>query len=152
MASETPIIFEAQKERPAPELSEFDLGYYGWRVALAACFGVMAGFGSLFVYTFAVYVKPLSGEFGWSREEISRGFRVRGDHAGPSVSTDRPVARPLRPSPHHSAVHAGVQLRNGLAGTVAPSPMAVLSHLYCAWRGRCSARLGMALAIVMVGA
>lgn len=58
----------------AAGLSEFDLGYYGWRVVLAACFGVMAGFGSLFVYTFAVFVKPLSTEFGWSREAISRGF------------------------------------------------------------------------------
>jgi MFS family permease len=59
---------------PAPGLDEFDLGYYGWRVVLAACFGVMAGFGSLFVYTFAVFVKPLSAEFGWSREAVSRGF------------------------------------------------------------------------------
>ena len=58
--------------QPGP--TEFDLAYYGWRVVLAACFGVMAGFGSLFVYTFAVFVKPLSGEFGWSREAISRGF------------------------------------------------------------------------------
>lgn len=74
MASETPSIVEAQAAPPASHLSEFDLGYYGWRVVLAACFGVMAGFGSLFVYTFAVYVKPLSAEFGWSREEISRGF------------------------------------------------------------------------------
>jgi len=57
-------------------LSEFDLGYYGWRVVLAACFGVMAGFGSLFVYTFAVFVKPLGAEFGWSREGISRGFAI----------------------------------------------------------------------------
>ena len=55
-------------------LSESDLGYYGWRVALAACFGVMAGFGSLFVYTFAAFVKPLGAEFGWSREVVSRGF------------------------------------------------------------------------------
>ena len=38
------------------ELSEFNLGYYGWRVVLAACFGVMAGFGSLFVYTFTVFI------------------------------------------------------------------------------------------------
>ncbi|HMH07049.1 MAG TPA: MFS transporter [Terriglobales bacterium] len=57
-------------------MSEFDLGYYGWRVVLAACFGVMAGFGSLFVYTFAVFVKPLGAEFGWSREGISRGFAI----------------------------------------------------------------------------
>ena len=34
----------------------------------------MAGFGSLFVYTFAVFVKPLSADFGWSREAISLGF------------------------------------------------------------------------------
>ena len=38
---------------PAAEMvsapGEFELGYYGWRVVLAACLGVMAGFGSLFV-------------------------------------------------------------------------------------------------------
>ena len=56
--------------------SEFEWNYYGWRVALAACFGVMAGFGSLFVYTFSVFVKPLGAEFGWSREAISRGFAI----------------------------------------------------------------------------
>jgi len=65
--------------RPAEktsDLTEFDLGYYGWRVALAACLGVMAGFGSLFVYTFSVFVKPLAAEFGWSREAISSGFAI----------------------------------------------------------------------------
>jgi MFS family permease len=56
------------------ELSETDPAYAGWRVVLAACLGVMGGFGSLFVYTFAVFVKPLSGEFAWSREQISSGF------------------------------------------------------------------------------
>src|SRR6202034_3417999 len=56
--------------------TEFDLGYYGWRVVLAACLGVMAGFGSLFVYTFSVFVKPLAAEFGWSREAISSGFAI----------------------------------------------------------------------------
>jgi MFS family permease len=58
------------------QLTEFDLGYYGWRVVLAACLGVMAGFGSLFVYTFSVFVKPLAAEFGWSREAISSGFAI----------------------------------------------------------------------------
>jgi MFS family permease len=56
--------------------SEFDLTYYGWRVVLAACLGVMAGFGSLFVYTFSVFVKPLAAQFGWSREAISSGFAI----------------------------------------------------------------------------
>jgi MFS family permease len=59
-----------------PGPSESDLGYYGWRVVLAACLGVMAGFGSLFVYTFSVFVKPLAAEFGWSREAISSGFAI----------------------------------------------------------------------------
>jgi hypothetical protein len=36
----------------------------------------MAGFGSLFVYTFSVFVKPLAAEFGWSREAISSGFAI----------------------------------------------------------------------------
>lgn len=47
-----------------PEPSEFDFYYFGWRVVFAACLGVMAGFGSLFVYTFSVFVKPLSAQFG----------------------------------------------------------------------------------------
>jgi MFS family permease len=65
---------ELQVAESTPALTEFDLGYYGWRVVLAACLGVMAGFGSLFVYTFAVFVKPLSAQFGWNREAISLGF------------------------------------------------------------------------------
>src|SRR5580704_12468681 len=64
----------ARSAKPVAELTEFNLGYYGWRVVLAACLGVMAGFGSLFVYTFAVFVKPLSAQFGWNREAISLGF------------------------------------------------------------------------------
>jgi MFS family permease len=63
-----------QNDEPAVSVSEFDRGYYGWRVVLAACLGVMVGFGSLFVYTFSVFMKPLSAEFGWGREAISRGF------------------------------------------------------------------------------
>src|SRR5271154_2339333 len=65
-----------QRAEMTRELTEFDPGYYGWRVVLAACFGVMAGFGSLFVYTFSVFVKPLAAEFGWSREAISSGFAI----------------------------------------------------------------------------
>src|SRR5215467_10975203 len=64
------------EEIELPPIDEADLCYYGWRVVLAACFGVMAGFGSLFVYTFSVFVKPLAGEFGWTREAISTGFAI----------------------------------------------------------------------------
>ena len=34
----------------------------------------MAGFGSLFVYTFTVFVKPLGLSFGWGRASVSLGF------------------------------------------------------------------------------
>jgi len=60
----------------AADRGESSLAYYGWRVVLAASLGVMGGFGSLFVYTFSVFVKPLAVEFGWSREAISAGFAV----------------------------------------------------------------------------
>jgi len=46
-------------------------------VVLAAWLGVMAGFGSLFVYTFAVFVKPLSLQFGWNRESSEVVFPER---------------------------------------------------------------------------
>jgi len=63
-----------QIDRAVLCLGESNHDYYGWRVVLAACLGVMVGFGSLFVYTFGVFMKPLSAEFGWTREAISRGF------------------------------------------------------------------------------
>src|SRR5579864_930012 len=65
-----------QTTETTSELTEFDPGYYGWQVVFAACLGVMAGFGSLFVYTFSVFVKPLSTQFGWGREAISAGFAI----------------------------------------------------------------------------
>ncbi len=75
----TPIEVSEVSE-PSPELlsqpNESDPHYFGWRVAFAACLGVMAGFGSLFVYTFSVFVKPLATTFGWSRETISGGFAI----------------------------------------------------------------------------
>jgi MFS family permease len=64
----------SQSTKSGGDLTEVDLRYYGWRVVLAACLGVMAGFGSLFVYTFTVFVKPLSAQFGWNRESVSLGF------------------------------------------------------------------------------
>jgi MFS family permease len=74
----TPVAVEPISARAAEIASfdESDFHYYGWRVVLAACFGVMAGFGSLFVYTFSVFVKPLASTFGWSREAISGGFAI----------------------------------------------------------------------------
>ena len=43
-------------------------------MVLAAYFGAMVGFGSLLVFTFSIFLKPLSGAFGWSRESVSAAF------------------------------------------------------------------------------
>jgi MFS family permease len=48
----------------------------GWQVVAAAFFGVMVGFSSIMVYTFGIFLKPLSAEFGWSRESISAAFGI----------------------------------------------------------------------------
>jgi hypothetical protein len=101
-----------QPAEMAPGAGEFDLGCYGWRVVLSACLGVIAGFGSLFVYTFSVFVKPLTAEFGWSREAISSGFAIAAVTLGlcpPSL--DRWIDR-FWASPHHSYLHDGVRLRH----------------------------------------
>jgi len=45
-------------------------------VLLTACCGVFVGFGSSFVFTFGVFLKPLSQSFGWSRQQVSLGFTV----------------------------------------------------------------------------
>lgn len=59
-----------------PAGQEGSLLYPGWRVVLAAHLGTMVSFGSLLVYTFGIFLKPLSAEFGWSREAISRAFAI----------------------------------------------------------------------------
>jgi hypothetical protein len=56
---------------------EFDFRHYGWRVVLAACLGVMGGFGSLFVYTLTVFVKPLVAAFGGTAKRCHWDLRLR---------------------------------------------------------------------------
>ena len=59
---------------PAIAPPRFEDSFTGWKVVMAAFFGVMVSFGSLLVFTFSVFVKPLASEFGWSRESISAAF------------------------------------------------------------------------------
>lgn len=134
-----------------PGPSEFDLGYYGWRVVLAACLGVMAGFGSLFVYTFSVFVKPLATEFGWSREAISSGFRR---HSRRVLPTAGAVDRSLRPSPHHSCLHDHIRVRHRIVVAVALRIVAVLHELLRAGRRweRCSSSGLLAIDFHLVSA
>jgi len=50
------------------EANERDFKYYGWRVVLAACLGVMGGFGSLFGLHVHCFCETTWREFGWNRE------------------------------------------------------------------------------------
>ncbi|MCZ2074931.1 MAG: MFS transporter [Bryobacterales bacterium] len=59
----------------------------GWLVVAAAFCGVMVSFGSLLVFTFGVFLKPLSSEFGWSRESISVAFGI----AAVTVAVSSPI-------------------------------------------------------------
>lgn len=56
--------------------TEYDAGYEGWKVAGAAGVGVFVSFASVAVYTFGIFLKPLSETFGWSRESVSAAFGI----------------------------------------------------------------------------
>ncbi len=55
---------------------ESDWRYPGWRVAAASGAGVFVSFSSLLVFTFGVFLKPLTATFGWSRESASAAFGI----------------------------------------------------------------------------
>jgi len=57
-----------------PEADFRESAATGWRVVTAAYFGVMMSFGSLLVFSFSTFLKPLSAAFGWSRESVSASF------------------------------------------------------------------------------
>ena len=104
----------------------------------------MAGFGSLFVYTFSVFVKPLAAEFGWSREAISSGFADRRRHSRLHFPIAGPVDRSLWPSPHHSRLHDHIRMRHRIIVVVALRIVAVLPDLLRAgrrWERRSSSGL-----------
>jgi MFS family permease len=53
-------------------VGEGSLRYEGWRVVAAS--GLSLFLGSLLVYTSAIFLKPLSEAFSWSREAVSSAF------------------------------------------------------------------------------
>lgn len=56
----------------SPAADETNIGYEGWRVAAAAGTGVF--FASLVFFSFAVLLKPIVAEFGWSRAAVSSAY------------------------------------------------------------------------------
>jgi len=62
--------------RDGRKVNERSFRYPGWRVALAASGCVFVSFASLLVYTFSIFLKPMTGQFGWSRESASIAFGI----------------------------------------------------------------------------
>jgi MFS family permease len=162
------MITDAEpKTDRAVDLDESHAGYFGWRVALAACLGVMGGFGSLFVYTFTVFVKPLGAQFGWNRESVSLGFAI----AAMTVGFSSPLIGRLidRFGPRHIILPCMTVFGCGIASFALLSSGIWQFYVICfvigvvgngaahlayarsisTWFER---RLGAALAFVMVGA
>lgn len=45
-------------------------------VLAAACCGIFVGFGSVVIFTFGVFLKPLTASFGWTRSQVSLAFTL----------------------------------------------------------------------------
>jgi MFS family permease len=61
--------------RPVDDaIDEGSLQYEGWRVAIASGTGVLLA--SFFFVSFAIFLKPLSAEFAWSRQAVSTAYGV----------------------------------------------------------------------------
>jgi MFS family permease len=58
----------------APGASEHHPRYPGWRVALASAVGIFCW--SIPPYSFAVFLRPMAEEFGWSRQAMAMAFGV----------------------------------------------------------------------------
>jgi MFS family permease len=50
--------------------------FYGWWIVLVAAVGLFMGYGPIVSFTFGVFFKPLSQEFGWSRAQVSLAFSL----------------------------------------------------------------------------
>ncbi len=64
------------EDRDGSGANEAAFAYPGWRVTVASGIGVFVSFGSLLVYTFGIFLKPLTEEFAWSRQAVSLAFGI----------------------------------------------------------------------------
>jgi MFS family permease len=65
-----------ETDKSESKLNEECFSYPGWRVTVASGIGVFVSFGSLLVYTFGIFLKPLTEEFAWSRQAVSLAFGI----------------------------------------------------------------------------
>ena len=59
-----------------PQMDESRIAYPGWKIVFAGFFGVMVSFAAIVPYTFGLFLKPLTANFGWHREATSAGFSI----------------------------------------------------------------------------
>jgi MFS family permease len=50
--------------------------FYGWWIVLVAAVGLSMSYGPIVTFTFGVFFKPLSQEFGWTRAQVSLAFSL----------------------------------------------------------------------------
>jgi MFS family permease len=50
--------------------------WHRYLVLIAACCGTFVGFGSVVIFTFGVFLKPLTAAFGWTRSQVSLAFTL----------------------------------------------------------------------------
>ena len=50
--------------------------FYGWWIVFFAAIGLFMGYGPVVSFTFGVFFKPLSQEFGWTRAQVSLAFSL----------------------------------------------------------------------------
>src|SRR3954451_23598324 len=62
--------------QPVAQSEENNFGYPGWKIAIYSAACIFVGFASMLVYTFGVFLKPLTAEFGWSRQSASAAFGI----------------------------------------------------------------------------
>lgn len=140
--------------------------FYGWWIVFFAAIGLFMGYGPIVTFTFGVFFKPLSQEFGWSRGQVSLAFSLSllvMSLLFPLVGrlVDRFGARRVIVpsvflfglglmsfaflSPHLWHLYALYLLLGVVGGGTAPIPYSnVLSHWF-------DKRRGLALGVAMVG-
>ncbi|HPQ43242.1 MAG TPA: MFS transporter [Syntrophales bacterium] len=100
---------------------ESSIFYYGWIVVLLSFFACFIGFG--LIYSFAVFFKPLSAEFGWSRALISGAFSFYAIlHNIMAFFAGRALDK------------VGPQKILTVAGICLGSSMIIMSHVHYAWQ------------------
>lgn len=50
--------------------------FHGWWIVFVAAIGLGLGYGPVVTFTFGVFFKPLSQEFGWNRAQVSLAFSL----------------------------------------------------------------------------